>query len=61
MNNKATWIKDNSHDWFTPGGDPVWICSCCGGGRHVYGIESPDKIRVCPDCNCEMRYEFEKK
>ena len=37
----AEWIEDNKK-WFTPGGDPVWICSNCGGGRHVFGIESPD-------------------
>ena len=30
------WIQDNSHTWITPGGDPVWICSVCGGGRQFY-------------------------
>ena len=32
------WIKANG-SWATPGGDPVWECSECGKGRHVYGIE----------------------
>ena len=48
--NKKLWIKDTTHSWITPGGDPVWICPVCGGGRHVYGIESREQKLVCPDC-----------
>ena len=56
----AKWIQDNSQTWFTPGGDPVWICSNCGGGRHVYGIENIDEPKlVCPDCaNKMMGYDY---
>ena len=56
----AKWIQDNSQTWFTPGGDPVWICSNCGGGRHVYGIENIDEPKlVCPECaNKMMGYDY---
>lgn len=33
------WVKVSGY--FTPGGDPVWKCSECGKGMHVYGIEAP--------------------
>lgn len=47
----AEWVMDDTHCWITPGGDPVWICSNCGGGRHVFGIESTEsQPKVCPDC-----------
>lgn len=35
---KGTWVKARG-SWCTPGGDPLWECSECGKGRHVYGIE----------------------
>lgn len=51
----SRWIKDNSHAWATPGGDPVWICENCGGGRHVWGIESTSpQLAQCPDCKSIM-------
>lgn len=51
MDKHAIWIIDNSHNWWTPGGDPVYICSNCGGGRHVFGIESMiDQPERCPEC-----------
>lgn len=51
------WIKDKSKAWVTPGGDPVWICSNCGEGWHVHGIETPAKER-CPDCGSFNKYEY---
>ena len=50
----------------TPGGDPVWQCSKCGKGRHVYGIKHdlyraayrPDiadgQWLSCPNCGIKM-------
>ena len=47
----AEWVRDDSKHWITPGGDPVWVCSNCGGGKHVFGIESMvSQPKVCPDC-----------
>lgn len=59
-NQKLLWIQDKSHNWITPGGDPVWVCPVCGGGRHVYGIENADESRVvCPDCRNKIEgYEY---
>lgn len=61
MDNTARWIQDDSQTWFTPGGDPVWKCSNCGGGRHVYGIESTEEARIiCPDCLMKMEgYDYD--
>lgn len=51
----AEWIQDNTQHWFTPGGDSVYVCSNCGGGRHVFGIESwENQPKICPDCGAEM-------
>lgn len=60
MDNKAEWIRDISHNWGTPGGDPLWICSNCGGGRHLYGIEYNIPLDICPDCYKKMEYNYEK-
>lgn len=46
----------------TPGGDPVWACSECGKGEHVYGIEyqtyshnvSDGQWVSCPNCGARM-------
>ena len=51
----------------TPGGDPVWGCSECGKGVHVYGIEASiygadvaDHQWVsCPNCGADMRERSE--
>ena len=56
------WIKA-SGSWCTPGGDPVWECSECGKGRHVYGIEwrsygndvADGQWVSCPNCGADMR------
>ena len=57
------WIK--VHGFCTPGGDPVWACSECGKGVHVYGIEhgtygadvSDGQWKACPNCGCIMEGE----
>lgn len=55
---KSRWIK--THGYCTPGGDPVWICQNCGGGMHVYGIETSRNYRdTCPDCKVRMQYPWE--
>ena len=46
----------------TPGGDPVWKCSECGKGMHVYGIEhgsygsdiADHQWVACPNCGALM-------
>lgn len=46
----------------TPGGDPVWKCSECGKGMHVYGIEhgsygsdiADHQWVACPNCGVLM-------
>jgi DNA-directed RNA polymerase subunit RPC12/RpoP len=59
---KGKWIE--VHGYATPGGDPVWKCSECGKGIHVYGIEAPSYNRdytdghqwvACPNCGADMR------
>ena len=64
LNNNRTkiahWVKVNGY--CTPGGDPVWCCSNCGKGVHVYGIEhgsygsdiSDGQWVACPNCGCKM-------
>lgn len=57
------WIK--VHGYCTPGGDPVWACSECGKGIHVYGIEhgtygadvSDGQWKACPNCSALMEGE----
>ena len=59
---KGHWVKVGGY--FTPGGDPVWKCSECGKGIHVYGIEANSYNRdytdghqwvACPNCGADMR------
>lgn len=55
------WIKVRG-SWCTPGGDPVWSCSECGKGIHVYGIEhvsygadiADGQWVACPNCGARM-------
>lgn len=55
------WVKAKGA-WCTPGGDPVWECSECGKGRHVYGIEhgtyggdiADGQWVACPNCGAKM-------
>lgn len=54
------WVKVPG--FATPGGDPVWRCSECGKGQHVYGIEhgsygvdvSDGQWVTCPNCGAKM-------
>ena len=54
------WVK--VHGYATPGGDPVWKCSECGKGVHVYGIEhgrygaevADGQWVSCPNCGARM-------
>lgn len=58
---RGKWIKVGGY--FTPGGDPVWECSECGKGRHVYGVEhgtygadiSDGQWVACPNCDAWMK------
>ena len=55
------WVKVRG-SWCTPGGDPVWECSECGKGVHVYGIEhgtygkdvAEGQWVACPNCGAKM-------
>lgn len=63
VNKIGRWVKVGG--FFTPGGDPVWQCSECGKGRHVYGIEhgsygadvSDGQWLACPNCMAIMEGE----
>lgn len=54
------WVKVSGY--VTPGGDPVWKCSECGKGVHVYGIEhgtygadiADGQWISCPNCGAKM-------
>ena len=58
---RPRWVKAKGR-WCTPGGDPVWECSECGKGRHVYGIEhgtygadvADGQWVSCPNCGARM-------
>ncbi|MBP5709999.1 MAG: hypothetical protein J6W84_03375 [Bacteroidales bacterium] len=58
------WVKARGR-WATPGGDPVWECSECGKGRHVYGVEhgtygedvADGQWVSCPNCGAKMTGE----
>ena len=57
----AHWEK--VYGYVTPGGDPVWVCSNCGKGMHVWGVEASTYNRdisdnrqwvACPNCGAKM-------
>lgn len=60
MRKHGRWIE--VYGYCTPGGDPVWRCSECGKGVHVYGIEhgtygadvSDGQWKACPNCDALM-------
>lgn len=62
---KGEWIHVTGY--CTPGGDPVWACSECGKGEHVYGIEyqtyshnvSDGQWVSCPNCGARMEVEHD--
>ena len=57
---RGHWVKLSG--FVTPGGDPVWGCSECGKGVHVYGIEASTygadvaghQWVSCPNCGAIM-------
>ena len=57
---QGEWIKIGG--FVTPGGDPVWKCSICGKGMHVFGVEhnsygadiSDSQWIACPNCGARM-------
>lgn len=59
----AYWVQVGGY--CTPGGDPVWACSNCGKGIHVYGTEAASYNReyadgqwvACPNCGRKMTAE----
>ena len=59
---RGKWVKARG-SWCTPGGDPVWECSECGKGVHVYGVEhgsygsdvADGQWVSCPNCGADMR------
>mgnify|MGYP003312759730 CR=1 FL=1 len=48
------WIIVNGV--ITPGGDPLYKCSNCGNGQHLYGVENPIEKKFCPDCGSKNTY-----
>ena len=54
LKEKYKWRK--VHGYCTAGGDPVYVCGKCGKGEHVYGIEHPEKMHVCPNCGAINEY-----
>ena len=57
----AYWEK--VYGYVTPGGDPVWVCSNCGKGVHIFGAEAMTYNRdisdnhqwvSCPNCGAKM-------
>ena len=54
------WVK--VHGFVTPGGDPVWRCSNCSKGNHVFGVEhhsygadiADNQWVACPNCGAIM-------
>lgn len=58
---KGKWIEVGG--FATPGGDPVWCCSECLKGLHVWGIEhstyggdiADNQWVACPNCGADMR------
>lgn len=57
------WVKVSGY--ITPGGDPLWKCSECGKGLHLYGVEhgsygsdvADSQWVACPNCRAHMDEE----
>ena len=52
------WNKLNGY--ITPGGDPVYACSSCGGSEHLYGVEHRKRKQVCDVCGRVNSYPGEE-
>ena len=58
---RGEWVKVEENV-ITAGGDPIWICSKCGKGKHVYGMHhrsynndiSDLQWIACPNCGAIM-------
>lgn len=58
---RGEWVKVEENV-LTAGGDPIWICSKCGKGKHVYGKHhrsynndiSDLQWIACPNCGAIM-------
>ncbi len=51
----AEWIMEENYNWSRLRRDPFWTCSICGGGKHIFGIESVEsQPKICPDCGATM-------
>ena len=59
---QKTGVWKKVYGYATPGGDPVWCCSECGKGLHVYGVEhgtygkdiADHQWVACPNCGTKM-------
>ena len=52
--------KEVEGNYITPGGTPLYVCERCGGGEHLYGVEYPKRVLVCPKCGSINLYSWEK-
>ena len=58
---RGEWVKVEENV-ITAGGDPIWICSKCGKGKHIYGTHhrlynndiSDLQWIACPNCGAIM-------
>ncbi len=56
---EGKWVEPKEK-YATPGGDPVWVCSVCGGDIHVAGIETAyNEHHVCKNCGSYNKYPYE--
>lgn len=71
---RGKWIRTRG-SWCTPGGDPVWECSECGKGVHIYGVDkiisniewrsygrdvADGQWVSCPNCGAKMEVDDER-
>ena len=57
MQPEGEWVKVRGV--ITPGGDPLWKCSVCGGDEHVMGIEtSYNQHHECKECGSINSYPW---
>lgn len=45
--------------YFTPGGDPCYVCAGCGGSDHLHGVEHPRRKILCDKCGRINIYPWE--
>lgn len=62
---KGKWIRVHTGEYRTPGNDPMWKCSVCGLGQHVWGNNHDSYVGgvtyhqwiTCPNCGTVMEGE----